>query len=110
MSSPLEDKSGWEVFGKICLTSLAIPVSLFLRMYVIQMLWTWFLADYIRVPSLPVCLGIGLMFNYLGETLPTRDLTAEEKQVEFKWWFRMVRTILYHLTVLLFGYVIHLFV
>lgn len=104
--------------GEVTLFLIGVVPRAIFHGYALSVLWGWFVVPTFGAPDLAVvpAIGIGLMVGFLSRQLPrrkTQEEKEEEEQEENKVWkdfaYNMAMTILWPSTILLAGWIVHLF-
>lgn len=106
-STPLES------LGKVFVTLLVLPLSIFMRGWAISTLWNWFVAPPFDAPRLTVIMAVGLSMAMSLFTTDFNKLINDASKDESDWGTNLVKSVVIALVcypiVVGFGWVVHLF-
>lgn len=88
-----------EKFGKFCVGFLLLIGNMFVRAWVVTLLWRWFILHQFQAPEINYAEALGLS---LFVSLLTANVTRPPKDEEF--WEPMLRGLILNLGALFFGY------
>lgn len=108
MNEETKKLNSWEVFGKFLLSSVYLPIYLWVQGFVIASLWNWHLVSIINIRQVTILEGIGLnlAIAVITDQLGAGELVKEEflvskKKRYFIGWF-------YFITIYCLGWLLHL--
>jgi hypothetical protein len=91
---------------------VAVPITGVVKGLVLCMLWKWFIVPTFHLTEIPIASAIGIALVFIILTPSTDPTNSKEKTVskeDSSWWVELIPLIHKPLSVLLFGYILHLF-